>query len=720
MRQMRVFQDLKMGLKGAFLLASVVMVAVTTAAVHFTWSYISRESVEDLGQQLNDMVAVSVSDEIRDVIGTTETAQLALFQLAKSGVLDLTDKAKRDAALLAFVRSQSHFSFISVGLPNGDFLGAQRVTPSEYRVIESRYDAASKTSKRIEDVYLGRDSEAAARTEVKTNDFFSPTRSWYRAAIDKPGLVWTPIFVFANTGKAGLNSAIAVRDATGLKMVLSVAIELDRVTAYLNGLNNLRSGAAFVVDRSAKVVSARERSPAMSVPAGSTELVSIEKHPDPLIRLAAAAAADHDLKFATIKETTQVTFIDPETKKTYFIVYKPDSSRDWIVATIIPVADFLSGIDAYRTTLALLIGGAVLASLLLALLMSTWFTAGFRRCVAVMTRIAEGDLATAIPPPGRVREVSALTQALIVFRDNGLRVAELKDAQALADSLMEARQRDERMQLAEDFERSVKSVADQVTDASEDIHAAADHSAKAQSTATGNAMEVAYNAEDILAQARTVADVVEALRQSTEKIAAQVSSSQTAMAGAVSSVDATTTQITQLAETARQISDFVALISEIAAQTNLLALNATIEAARAGDAGKGFAVVAQEVKNLSTQTERATADISRLVASIQGETSGAVAAVRSARSAIDHMEKVNSEISAAVSQQNSATFSAARDVGALANELIAVKEAVASISRDSILSTSNVIRILWAADDLDGANGQLQVDLTQFITQIKR
>jgi methyl-accepting chemotaxis protein len=717
---MRVFHDLKMGLKGAFLLASVVMVAVSTAAVHFPWSYISRESVEDLGQQLNNLVAVSVSDEIRNVIETTETAQIALFQLAKSGVLDLADKPRRDAALLAFVRSQPHFSFVSVGLPNGDFLGAQRVNPTEFRVIESRYDASNKTAKRIEDIYLGRDADKPTRTDTRTNDFFSPTRSWYRAAIDKPGLVWTPIFVFANTGKAGLNSAIAVRDANGLKMVLSVAIELDRITAYLNGLGNLRNGTAFVLDRSGKVISARERSPSLAVPPGATELVAIDKHPDPLVQLAGATAAVHDVKFATIAEGRQVIYTDPQTQRTYFIVYRPDASRDWIVATIIPAADFLSGIDAYRATLALLIGAAVLASLLLALAMATWFTAGFRRCVAVMTRIADGDLATSIPPPGWVREVSALTNALIVFRDNGLRVAELKEEQARLDSQMEARQRSERLKLAEDFEQSVKSVADRVGDASADIHAAADHSAKAQSTATGNAMEVASSTEEILDQARTVADRVDALRQSTEKIAAQVSSSQSAMASAVSSVDATTTQITQLAETARQISDFVALISEIAAQTNLLALNATIEAARAGDAGRGFAVVAQEVKNLSTQTERATSDISQLVASIQGETSAAVEAVRSARGAIDHMDKVNGEISAAVSQQNDATSAAARDVGALANELIAVKEAVASIARDSIVSTSNVISILWSADDLDGANGKLQVDLTQFITQIKR
>lgn len=54
-------------------------------------------------------------------------------------------------------------------------------------------------------------------------------------------------------------------------------------------------------------------------------------------------------------------------------------------------------------------------------------------------------------------------------------------------------------------------------------------------------------------------------------------------------------------------------IGAIAKQTNLLALNATIEAARAGDAGKGFAVVAGEVKNLSGQTAKATAEITEVV-----------------------------------------------------------------------------------------------------------
>ncbi len=86
--------------------------------------------------------------------------------------------------------------------------------------------------------------------------------------------------------------------------------------------------------------------------------------------------------------------------------------------------------------------------------------------------------------------------------------------------------------------------------------------------------------------------------------------------------------ILSLGDASRRIGGIVETIGQIAEQTNLLALNAAIEAARAGDAGRGFAVVAEEVRKLAERSGRATQEIGRLIAEVQGKTSEAVAAMQ--------------------------------------------------------------------------------------------
>ncbi|TDM08166.1 MAG: hypothetical protein C4K60_01295 [Ideonella sp. MAG2] len=73
-------------------------------------------------------------------------------------------------------------------------------------------------------------------------------------------------------------------------------------------------------------------------------------------------------------------------------------------------------------------------------------------------------------------------------------------------------------------------------------------------------------------------------------------------------------QMRHIDQSARRITDIIAVIDGIAFQTNILALNAAVEAARAGEQGRGFAVVAAEVRSLAMRASEAAKEIKGLVA----------------------------------------------------------------------------------------------------------
>jgi methyl-accepting chemotaxis protein len=149
------------------------------------------------------------------------------------------------------------------------------------------------------------------------------------------------------------------------------------------------------------------------------------------------------------------------------------------------------------------------------------------------------------------------------------------------------------------------------------------------------------------------------------------------------------------------------VIAAVAEQTNLLALNATIEAARAGEAGKGFAVVANEVKELAQEAARASDDITRRVAAIQGDTEAAVGSIGRIAEVVHTMNDHQLTIATAVDQQAATTRELTRSVAVAADGAGSMSTTLTTVSADARDSASDVDRARASALELDGLSREL-------------
>jgi len=310
-----------------------------------------------------------------------------------------------------------------------------------------------------------------------------------------------------------------------------------------------------------------------------------------------------------------------------FSAYAPVNDTDgWSVAVTVLKSEYLT--DTYFGILInlLVIVASILASIVVALKLSSHISDPMRACAERMKLLVKGDLNSPVPLAKGQDETAELTRSTAemvtslntIIHDIGYLLNEMANKnfdirsshgdtyvgefQSILRSM-----RNLKIELSNTM-RQIDTSAGQVSSVSGQV------SLGAQNLSQGS-IEQASAVEELAATIAGISDSAKKTSAAADEAGRFVGLAGAQLGTSVDYVKELNTAMEKISRSSEEISKIISTIESIAFQTNILALNAAVEAARAGSSGKGFAVVADEVRNLASKSDEAAKATKELIGS---------------------------------------------------------------------------------------------------------
>ena len=349
--------------------------------------------------------------------------------------------------------------------------------------------------------------------------------------------------------------------------------------------------------------------------------------------------------------------------------------------------------------------------------------------VGVTKVLASGDW-SAEPAQGGADELSDLSTALQVFRDNGMKMEKLQaeqleaekaahEEQARAEKAAEEERQRTLTTLANEIEANMGEIVRELVGAAGSMESTAKDLTHAAETATTQMSSAADGSTIAANHVQSTANASKELSKSIREISQRVHEAASIASAGTEEAKRTDEIVESVNSSAQRIGEVVDLINDIASQTNLLALNATIEAARAGEAGVGFAVVASEVKNLSTQTARATEEIANHIGAMRDVTYQATEAIKQISGTIDSLNEIAAAIAGAVEEQDAATQEIEQSANHAAEATQAASNSINAVGETASSTSTSATLVRDASGELSQHSAHLREEIERFVKTLR-
>jgi len=328
---------------------------------------------------------------------------------------------------------------------------------------------------------------------------------------------------------------------------------------------------------------------------------------------------------------------------------------------------------------------------------------------------ADGDLATTPNSP----ESETASELYDAYRDL------LTEWQGTVDRMSSfSEQVSSATERVDDRIDAVKSASREVSGAVEEISSGSHTQSDRISDISDEMRSLSATIQEIAASANEVATTS---KEASERGSSAQDAAGDAMAELeqlTSHAETTAEKVEELNDLMTEIEDIVEFITDVADQTNILALNANIEAARAGKEGEGFTVVANEVKNLASETKRATDEIESSIDRVHEQAESTVSEMHETQETVesthDAVERALEELDTVVERVSRVNASVQEIDDATDTQAKSTQEVVSMVDEVGEISNQTAQEAATAADAAQEQTTELAEVSTRVATLTER
>lgn len=336
----------------------LVILIIALALVIISVSYYNgQHAVNEIGTQLHQEISARIKHHIHFFLQAPHFVNALNTKLDTSNFEQLAKQFQHQVKV-------SEVPYVFYGDQQGHFIGVQRMPDKTVLKIRNEKSAPLRHIYQINDK-----GERVLELRNNTQNYDPRNRPWYQKAKKLGKATWSDIYVSAHRNVLQITPIAPVYDDKGeLQGVFGANFILSQISDFLKELKIGRTGQAFIMDISGKLVAASIDTPLSTKIGNKPYPISVEYSEDPIIQSVVQYIKKQSISLSHFAKSQRNDIFKLDGRTTELSLYEDGRGIHWIIAVTIPESDFIEGIrDNMLWTL-----GLSLLAVIVAIIVGIW------------------------------------------------------------------------------------------------------------------------------------------------------------------------------------------------------------------------------------------------------------------------------------------------------------------------------------------------------------